>query len=253
MSSTDRVPRPSDEGVRISLVIPARNEEVQVLNAADAANRMLRSLGETFEVIVVDDGSTDRTPDILEAALAERPWLVTAHLRPGEGKGAALEQGFGLARGAWIAFVDADMQIPTEETLRVIRRARSEPPAMTVGVRSRRQMRLSRWFVSISYNALVTLLLRLRTRDPGCPLKVFPASLVRDRPLLTKGWVVDAELFVRAKQDNLPVVQVPIRATRDKRRRSNLHASDVAMCVRDLWRLRGSASARPRQQRAIDR
>jgi glycosyltransferase involved in cell wall biosynthesis len=111
---------PVDPDVFLSLVIPAYNEQEVVPALLTRVRASLEKLGEPFEVIIVDDGSTDTTPQLLEEAMRQQPWLRVIRMSKNGGQSAAFDAGFKAARGKIIATIDADLQNDPEEIPRLV-------------------------------------------------------------------------------------------------------------------------------------
>src|SRR2546428_14007882 len=103
-----------------ALVFPAINEQENVEPLLARVEAALSRVGRPFEVIIVDDGSTDRTPQLLRQALARLPWLRVLRMARNGGQSAAFEAGFEAARGEVIATIDADLQNDPEEIPRLL-------------------------------------------------------------------------------------------------------------------------------------
>jgi len=104
----------------LSLVIPAYNEEEVVPELLSRVSASLDKVGQPFEVIIVDDGSTDSTPALLAEAMAKHSWLRVVRMQKNGGQSAAFDAGFKAARGQIIATIDADLQNDPEEIPRLI-------------------------------------------------------------------------------------------------------------------------------------
>ena len=104
----------------LSLVIPAYNEQETIAALLDRVGSALPAIGQPFEVILVDDGSTDSTPQLLQSAMQDRPWLRVLRLGKNSGQSAAIDAGFKAARGDIIATIDADLQNDPEEIPRLL-------------------------------------------------------------------------------------------------------------------------------------
>jgi len=109
-----------EEAPYLSLVIPAYNEQENVEELLGRVSAALTQVGKSFEVIIVDDGSTDETPRLLAAAMQRFPWLRVLRLERNSGQSAAFDAGFKAARGQVIATVDADLQNDPEEIPRLL-------------------------------------------------------------------------------------------------------------------------------------
>ena len=104
----------------LSLVIPAYNEQENVEALLGRVGAALGQIGKPFEVIIIDDGSTDQTPQLLRDAMTRLPWLRVLRLQKNSGQSAAFDAGFKAARGDVIATIDADLQNDPEEIPRLL-------------------------------------------------------------------------------------------------------------------------------------
>ena len=104
----------------LSLVIPAYNEEENIEALLQRVGAALSQVGRPFEVVIIDDGSTDRTPELLRDAMARLPWLRVLRLQKNSGQSAAFDAGFKAARGDVVATIDADLQNDPEEIPRLL-------------------------------------------------------------------------------------------------------------------------------------
>lgn len=110
----------TSEPVYLSLVIPAYNEQETIPALLQRIEAALPGLGRPFEVLVVDDGSSDATPRLLEEGRAAHPWLRVLRMQRNSGQTAAFDAGFKAARGEVIATLDADLQNDPEEIPRLL-------------------------------------------------------------------------------------------------------------------------------------
>src|SRR6266478_3265901 len=109
-----------DEAPYLSLVIPAFNEQETIAQLLARVDTALVPMGKPFEVIIIDDGSTDDTPRLLGEAMKDRPWLRVLRLAKNSGQSAAFDAGFKSVRGQIIATIDADLQNDPEEIPRLL-------------------------------------------------------------------------------------------------------------------------------------
>jgi len=104
----------------LSLVIPAYNEQENIPVLLERVGAALSQTGKEFEVLIVDDGSTDSTPKLLDEGMQKYPWLRVLRMAKNGGQSAAFEAGFKAARGEVIATIDADLQNDPEEIPRLL-------------------------------------------------------------------------------------------------------------------------------------
>ena len=161
---------------RLTFFFPAFNEEE---NLAETVRRAIDEIGPlvdgSIEVLIVDDGSTDRTPEMADALAATDP-RVRVHHQENRGYGGALRAGFANASGELICFSDGDLQFDLREMSRLLSRLDdSVRPSVNavIGYRIERRDPGHRIFIAKSYNAIVSALFGLRVRDIDCAMKLF--------------------------------------------------------------------------------
>src|SRR5215475_9733803 len=108
------------ESPYLSLVIPAYNEQENIPTLLSRVEAAMNQIGKPYEVIIIDDGSTDSTPKLLEEAMQSRPWLRVIRMKKNSGQSAGFEAGFDAARGQVVATIDADLQNDPEEIPRLL-------------------------------------------------------------------------------------------------------------------------------------
>jgi dolichol-phosphate mannosyltransferase len=196
----------------LSLVIPAWNEEAGIRRAiaeADEALAALAPLVPDYEILVVDDGSSDATADLILRECAGRPRVRLLRHETNCGYGAALRTGFEAARFERVAFTDADCQFHLTDLVRLLPLSRTHP--VVVGYRIDRQDSWRRRFLSRGYNLLTRTLLGTRVRDCDCALKIFHRDALPALLPESEGFFVNTEMLTRARQQGLAVAEVGVR------------------------------------------
>ncbi|MGE3807698.1 MAG: glycosyltransferase family 2 protein [Gemmataceae bacterium] len=217
---------------KLSLVIPAYNEEAGIRQALGEADLALAELGYQYEILVVDDGSADDTARVVEDFAARFPRVRLLRHRHNRGYGAALRTGFEAARFDRVAFTDADCQFDLADLGRLV--PFTDRFHIVVGYRVRRQDTLKRRFLSWGYNRLVKVLLGTGVRDCDCALKVFRKdALARILPETT-GFFVNTEMLARARQLKMNVAEMAVRHRPRLRGQSKVSLADVPRTLRVL-------------------
>jgi dolichyl-phosphate beta-glucosyltransferase len=234
----------TDRPVALSLVVPAFNEALRLPGTLERMRPLLEAAGEPYEVIVVDDGSTDGTAEAARRHTADWPELEVVRLPVNAGKGAAVREGMLRARGAHRAFSDADLSTPLEELAglrarlggdcHVVIASRGLPEA-DIQVRQPKQREL----MGRTYNLLLRLLVLSDIHDSQCGLKVFTATaaLTCFTPLRTMRFGFDAEVLVRARRQGWTIAEIPVQWRHVEASRVSA-GSDAARMLYDLVRLR---------------
>lgn len=168
----------SDPGVEVSLVIPMRDEELNVLPLSEELTHVLETIGVRYEMIFIDDGSEDGTFARLREVSMRDPHVRAIRFRRNFGQTAAFAAGFAHARGRLIVTSDGDLQNDPADIPRLLALARSHD--IVCGWRKRRKDNpLTRHLPSAAANWLLGLLTGVRLHDNGCSLKVFRAEVVK--------------------------------------------------------------------------
>ena len=175
----------SRPGPELSVLLPAYNEEACIEAVVREAAAVLRGLGRPFEILVVDDGSTDATPARLKALRAELPELRLLRLLKNSGQSAALGAAFRAARGEIFITLDADGQNDPADIPTLV--ARLDSCDLCCGYRAKRQDTWSKRYGSRLANFVRNRTLRETIRDTGCTLKAFRAEWARPLPMQFRG------------------------------------------------------------------
>jgi dolichol-phosphate mannosyltransferase len=160
--------------VYLSLVIPFYNEEESVEEVCREVCEVFPPLEEMrWELIMVDDGSTDRTPELVDALARGSGHFRALHLSPNSGQSAALEAGFSAARGELVATLDGDGQNDPRDVLLLMRELESRGVDMMCGIRKNRADNALRKISSRIANRLRSSVLKDNITDVGCSARVF--------------------------------------------------------------------------------
>lgn len=192
----------------LSLVIPAFNEAAVIAQAVAEAEAALSALFPDFEILVVDDGSTDGTSEIANRCRKDLLHLRLLRHPVNRGYGAALRTGFEAARADLIAFTDADCQFDLLDLGPMADRARYA--SIVAGYRHDRKDSRRRCFYSKGYNLIARALLGTRVRDCDCALKVFRRDALAKLLPESTGFFVNAEMLTRARLLGMSLEEVPV-------------------------------------------
>jgi glycosyltransferase involved in cell wall biosynthesis len=242
--------------VDLSIIIPAFNEERRLPQTLDRVRAYLGSHAGSYEVIVVDDGSTDGTAQLVEKMSAPWPGLRLLKNPGNRGKGYSVRHGMLDAVGEIVLFTDADLSAPIEEADKLFVALKTHDAAIGSRNVDRSLIEVhqpkSREAAGIMFNWAVRLILLLPYGDTQCGFKAFNRSkaqiLFEQQRIERFGF--DPELLFLAKRHGLTVAEVPVRWAHDEGTR--VHAlRDGLRMVFDVMRVRlNSLSNRyPRQKR----
>ena len=201
----DDAPRPE-----LSIVMPAFNEEANVTDTVRRTARSLADLEGGIEILVVDDGSTDRTIEVLEGINGEVPSLRILAQPENRGYGVALRRGIAESRGRLVATIDSDGQFDPADIPDLRARLTGDTACVT-GYRAQKKDTLPRVIANWGYNLLVRLLIGLRFRDSQCALKVFDGDVLRKTHTEARGFTFPTEILVKLTSAGHQVDEAPVR------------------------------------------
>ncbi len=179
---TSCIPESSQKGeLDLSIVIPIFNEEECLVTLWDRLFKTLANIDQNWEVVCVDDGSSDKSLERLLLLGSIEPRVTVLHLDKRSGQTAALDAGFRAARGNWILTLDADLQNPPEEIPILL--AASNGVDLVFGRRIRRSDTWIRKMSSRVGNGVRNMVTGHRIVDTGCSLKLYRTEALRHIPL----------------------------------------------------------------------
>jgi glycosyltransferase involved in cell wall biosynthesis len=225
----------------LTYFFPAHDEEASVGPLVAEALEALPALARRFEVVVVDDGSRDRTGRIADELAARHPGLVRAVHHPTNlGYGAALRTGFEAARYGFVAFTDGDRQFRVADVGRLLERAaREDHPDVVAGFRLRRADPPLRLLYARLYRFSLGVLFGLWLRDVDCACKLFRREALAGIRLESGGAFLSAELLVKLRAAGRSIAEVGVpHYPRTAGSASGARPIVVLRAVRDFWRLR---------------
>jgi glycosyltransferase involved in cell wall biosynthesis len=202
--SPRRMPPVSEPG--LSIVIPAFNEEDNLAPLWEEIRAALDPCGIAYEVLFVDDGSTDRSPQVLAALAAADPRLRIIRQRRNAGQSAAFAAGFRFARAPFVVTLDADLQNDPADIPRFLREI--EDCDVVCGIRANRHDSFARRLSSRIANGVRNRLTHDDIVDTGCSLKAFRAAFLGQLPMFTG---MHRFLPTLLRLQGARVKQVPVR------------------------------------------
>lgn len=232
----------------LSVVIPAFNEQARIGDTLTAILRYVDANRIRAEILVIDDGSTDRTADVASEKLGRKGGRVIKNVE-NRGKGYSVRRGISEARGRWVLMCDADQSTPIEEYTRLAEISRDRDLDIVIGSRglpdSKIEVRQQAFRESMgkTFNFIVRSLTGLRLHDTQCGFKLMDRNRVL--PIVEKsiidGFAFDVELLCVATRFGLSIAEVPVTWRNAPGSKVNVATAPAAMLIevlRVLWRFR---------------
>lgn len=230
----------------LSIVIPSYNEELRLPATLERIAAFLPHLGAEPEIIVVDDGSKDRTAEVAESFRNVFPTLRVLSNGVNRGKGYSVRHGMLEARGGNVLFTDADLSAPIEEAPKLLDALKSFDVAIGSRAldRSLITVRESKFreFAGIVFNTIVRMILRLPFVDTQCGFKAFrrePCKIIFEQQRIER-FGFDPELLYLARHHGLHTTEIPVRWAHSPATKVNMMRDSVLMFV-DVFTIRWNA------------
>ncbi len=232
----------------LSIVIPAYNESRRMGRTLEKIREYVRSKPFAIEVIAVDDGSTDRTREVLQEAAAQFPAMRVFANNGNRGKGFTVRRGILEAQGKLVLFTDADLSAPIEETDKLLAAIESRGADAAVGSRALQRELIGvhqpwfREFGGRGFNLIVRLFTGLKIHDTQCGLKLFRRATTRRAFELQRveRFGFDPEVLFLIERLGGKIVEVPVRWNNDPATKVHL-LRDATRMFLDLVALRWRA------------
>jgi glycosyltransferase involved in cell wall biosynthesis len=219
--------------------MPAYEEEANIAAMVADVLAVMSTRFADFEIVVTNDGSKDRTGQVLEELAQHHPELKPVHHEVNQGYGAAVYTALSHASKEYIFFTDADRQFKLEEVDRLL--AKKDEADMVAGYRAPRRDPFQRVLFGWGWSSLVTLLFGYTARDIDCAFKLFPRALFEKvgPTVQARGATFTAEFLVRTKRAGYTFAEVPVsHLPRQAGSQTGARWDVISRAFRELWEFR---------------
>jgi len=222
----------------LSVVLPAYNEAENIKRTVTEAVSYAERNFNDYEVIVVNDGSTDGTGEIVEELALTNPRIILVNHEKNSGYGAALRSGFDRASLDYLFLMDSDGQFDISDIERLV--PFIDTFDIIVGYREKRADPAIRSLNTWLYHLYVGLLFGLRMKDMDCAFKMFPRRAYEAvKPIKSGGALFSAELIIKWKKKGFSIKEVPVRHfPRKFGRQTGANIRVILRMFRECWKLR---------------
>lgn len=196
----------------LTVFFPAYNEEAHIENTVKKAKKILPDVAKKWEIIIINDGSKDKTAEIIDKLDKSDKRIKALHHKKNRGYGAALKTGFYNARYDWITFTDSDGQFDFSEITNFIKTQRKTNSDLVIGYYKKRAVPLYRKFNSKMWEFLVFLLFGLKVKDIDCAFKLINKKVIDEIPKLEseRGAFISSEFLIKAQKKGFKIVEIGI-------------------------------------------
>jgi len=197
---------------KLSVFLPVYNEKENIESVISSTINVLDDIAREWELIIVDDGSTDGTSVILKKLSSSDGRIKVITHYSNEGYGASLTTGFYSSKYPWIAFTDSDGQFDFSEITNFIEKQKETGVDLVIGYYKKRQVSGFKILTSKVWEFAVFSLFGLKVRDIDCGFKLISKKVIEKIPHLEseRGAFVSSELLIKAKKSGFKFVEVPV-------------------------------------------
>lgn len=196
----------------VSVFLPTYNEEENIKTVALKVQDILEKNADKWEIIIVDDGSKDKTHDSATGLVKSDKRIRLISHKENRGYGAALKSGFYNARFPWIAFIDSDGQFDFSEFPNFIEKQKETGADLVIGYYKKRRVSYFKIITSKIWELSVLLLFGLKVHDIDCGFKLVSKKVIDSISHLQseRGAFISSELLIKAKKKGFKIVEIPV-------------------------------------------
>lgn len=217
-----------------SLVIPFYNEEQGCELVTRHLIEELDQHGIDYELIPVNNGSTDQTGAILDRLAGSHPKIKVVTVAQNQGYGWGIISGLARSTGQYIGYVDGDTQVPPRDVIQLFERAREKGVDLCKGKRIARFDGLTRKVISSAYNLLFRWLFHCPVGDVNAKPKILSRDCYSRLALQSKDWFIDAEIVIKAHALGMRIEEVTIEFLPREQGASKVHVNAIFEFLRNL-------------------
>ena len=227
----------------ITIFFPCYNEEKNVTRVTLEAIEVARRISDDYEIIIVNDGSRDRTGEIAERLAEENPAVRVIHHDGNKGYGAALQTGFKNASKELVFYTDGDGQFKIEEITRLL--PLIEEADIVSGRRTCRQDPFMRKVNAFLWGALVNALFKINIHDVDSAFKLYKRKIFDEITLTSQGALIDTEILAKARAKGYTITEVGVsHFPRLAGEQTGAKLSVILRAFKELFALKSSFSPR---------
>ena len=227
---------------KLSIVMPAYNEEALIYHSIMTTLEVVSDFAENIEIVAVNDGSRDNTRKEIERACMKDSRVKLVSSDKNHGKGAAIITGVTMADGDYIAFLDADLELPPGQLKGFLKKMEQSKADVVIGCKFHKDSHivypLKRRIMSRCYYIMLLLLFHLKVQDTQTGIKLFKREAIKSVAHLvrTSGFAYDIELLVALNRRGYIIDEMPVelKFVRDKEAR-RIGAKDVWKVFKDTF------------------
>ena len=232
--TSDKEPQTAEAQPALSIFFPCYNDAGTIASMVSLSDETAKQIADSYEIIVIDDGSTDHSRKILRSLESKYPSLQLVFHEENRGYGGALRSGFDAARGAWVFYTDGDYQYDVDE-LRLLWEKRAPDVDMVNGYKVRRRDPWYRTLIGLIYQHFIRIVFGLKIRDIDCDFRLIRRSALEKFLLFEDTGCICVELVKKLQETGARFEEVGVRHMFRAYGRSQFF--NFRRIFRTLWKL----------------
>jgi glycosyltransferase involved in cell wall biosynthesis len=196
--------------IKLSISAPLYNESKNCVAGIKDMLKQLNKEVKSFELILVNNGSTDDTGKIIEKIKSKHKNIVTVHLKTNQGYGGGIIAGLKKSKGEYVGNTILDGQIDGKDLVRVFNNMIKEKADIGKSVRVKRHDGIKRKIFTIGYESVINILFLTNIRDINGYPKIMKRQIFNKLNIQNKNWFIDTEIMLKAKKRKLKISQTPV-------------------------------------------
>ena len=225
----------------LSIVVPLYNEEKNVKDVADSIVKNLSKSKINYELILVNNGSVDSTPKIIEQLTKRNKRIRKVDVIKNQGYGWGIINGLNVSKGKYLGYIDGDGQFDSENIIKAYTKMKKNNLDFCKGRRLVREDVIKRNIASLLYNLLLNLMFVVNINDVNAKPKLMSMKCYNDLNLKSKDWFIDTEIMIKVKKKNYKYGEIPLEFKKRKAGRSNVKLKIISEFLKNLlyFRIKG--------------
>ena len=224
----------------VSVFFPAYNEEDNIEKTVINANDVLKKIAGEYEILVINDGSNDKTAEVVEKMILSNNKIRLISHDVNKGYGSAVRSGFKYSKYEWVVLMDSDGQFDFSEFPNFIKTQKETNADLVIGYYKKRKVSFMRKLNSWIWQLIIRILFGLKVKDIDCGFKLIRKNVIDTMNLESnRGAFISTEFLVKAKEKEKKIVEIPI--THYPREAGEATGSDIKVILnsfKDLYRIK---------------
>ncbi len=228
----------------LSIIVPAFNEGSRIYDNLKVIGASVSGFTDEYEIIAVNDGSSDNTGDEIRRAASEDSHIIAAGYDKNRGKGGAIIEGVSLSKGSEVGFIDADLDLSPDQIADYVKVMNEQGADVVIGSKMHKGSKIeyppARKFISFGYYVMLKVLFGLKCHDTQTGLKIYRGDIIRKiAPAQTvNGYAFDIEMLALASKCGAKLIEMPVVLNYTRNTSfGRIRTGDVFKMFTDTWRI----------------